>query len=398
MHTFSANSPCRLATIMTAVMFASSATTLMTNSAHAATQEPDTVRSTVETTISPVMKQYGIPGMAIGIVDGDKEYFFDFGVSSRESGKPVNRSTLFELGSISKTFTATLASYGQEKGQLKLSDPVSRYLPEMKGPAFGEVKLLHLGTHTPGGFPLQVPDDIRNTQELMTYLQHWKPQFSMGTQRTYSNPSIGMLGFITAKAMGQEFTPLIQTQLFSGLGLQDTYIDVPSAKMKDYAQGYTKQDKPTRVNKAVLWAEAYGVKSTSRDMLRFLQSNMQMGKIDDKLQRAVINTHQGYFQTSAFTQDLIWEQYPYPVPVESLLKGNSSAFALSPQAVTPVHPPQPPQNKVWINKTGSTNGFGAYVAFVPDRKLGIVILANKNYPNEDRIRIAHKILSHLQVR
>jgi len=360
-----------------------------------AAQNHATVKQRVDASVIPVMKKHNIPGVAVGVIAQGKTYLFNYGVTSRQTKSPVTSSTLFELGSISKTFTATLASYAQTKGNLKLTDTVATHLPQMKETAFGSVSLMQLGTHTPGGFPLQVPEQIRNNEQLMSYLQQWKPPFEKGTQRTYTNPGIGMLGLITAKAMGQDFIPLMEKQIYNGLGLNDTYIDIPDDKMTHYAQGYTKEDTPARVSKAVLWAEAYGAKSTSKDMVHFLKANMRMTTLDERLQAAVINTHTGYFQTAALTQDLIWEQYPYPVTLESLLHGNSADFALKPQQVKALAPPMAPRDDVWINKTGSTNGFGAYVAFVPARKLGIVILANKNYPNADRVAMAYRILSAL---
>ncbi|MGX9938188.1 class C beta-lactamase [Advenella kashmirensis] len=370
-------------------------TGVITSSAGYAAQNQTTVKQRVDASVIPVMKKHNIPGVAVGVIAQGKTYLFNYGVTSRQTKSPVTSSTLFELGSISKTFTATLASYAQTKGNLKLTDTVATHLPQMKETAFGSVSLMQLGTHTPGGFPLQVPEQIRNNEQLMSYLQQWKPPFEKGTQRTYTNPGIGMLGLITAKAMGQDFIPLMEKQIYNGLGLNDTYIDIPDDKMTHYAQGYTKEDTPARVSKAVLWAEAYGAKSTSKDMVHFLKANMRMTTLDERLQAAVINTHTGYFQTAALTQDLIWEQYPYPVTLESLLHGNSADFALKPQPVKALVPPMAPRDDVWINKTGSTNGFGAYVAFVPARKLGIVILANKNYPNADRVAMAYRILSAL---
>ena len=95
------------------------------------------------------------------------------------------------------------------------------------------------------------------------------------------------------------------------------------------------------------------------------------------------------------TQDLIWEQYAYPVELKTLLEGNSYQMILEATPVTKITPPMEPRNDVLINKTGSTNGFGAYVAFVPEKQLGIVILANKKYPIEDRVTIAYQIFSKL---
>ena len=367
----------------------------ITSTAGYAAQDQTTMKQRVDASVMPVMKKHNIPGMAVGVIAQGNTYLFNYGVSSRQTASPVTSSTLFELGSISKTFTATLASYAQTMGNLKLTDTVATHLPHMQKTAFGSVSLMQLGTHTPGGFPLQVPEQITNNEQLMSYLQQWKPPFEKGTQRTYTNPGIGMLGLITAKAMGQDFIPLMEKQIYNGLGMNDTYIDIPDDKMTQYAQGYSKEDTPARVSEAVLWAEAYGAKSTSKDMVHFLKTNMRMTTLDERLQAAVMNTHTGYFQTAAMTQDLIWEQYPYPVTLDSLLSGNSADFALKPQPVKALVPPMAPRDDVWINKTGSTNGFGAYVAFVPARKLGIVILANKNYPNADRVAMAYRILSTL---
>lgn len=97
------------------------------------------------------------------------------------------------------------------------------------------------------------------------------------------------------------------------------------------------------------------------------------------------------------TQDLIWEQFPYPVALRSLLGGNSSRMLFDPTPVSAIVPAQAQaltQNAL-LNKTGSTNGFAAYVAFIPSKRLGVVLLANKDYPIADRVAAAYRILSAL---
>ena len=350
------------------------------------------VKKAVDTVIEPLMKNDGIHGMAVGVIDDGKPYIFNYGVASTETGRPVDDRTLFELGSVSKTLAATLVSYANVTRRLSLSDPVSKFLPALRDSKFGEIPLVDLGTHTPGGVPLQVPDKIKNDDDLIAYLKAWQPAYAPGTYRTYSNLGVGVLGMIAAKSMNDDFTALMQQRLLPAFGMNSTFIDVPAARESDYAQGYTKQGAPIRMKPGMLSAPTYGVKSTAADMLRFLAANMNPATLDGQWQRAVTQAHTGYFRAGPMTQDLVWEQYAYPVTLSALLQGNSAAVILNPTPVSRVAPPQAPRRNVWIDKTGSTNGFGAYVAFIPERHLGIVLLANKNFPIDERVRAAYRIL------
>ena len=349
----------------------------------------------MDSVIRPLMQEYEIPGMAVAVIVDGKSYFYNYGVASLKTRQPITDKTLFEIGSASKTFTATLASYAQVKGKLALSDNASKYLPSLRGSSFDNVSLVNLGTHTAGGLPLQVPDAIYNDDQLTDYFRQWQPSYAAGTYRVYSNSSIGMLGMIAARSMNEPFDDAIEKKLFPMLGITRSYINVPSDQMKDYAQGYTKQGAPIRLNAGILSSEAYGVKASAPDMIRFVAANMGMVKVDSELQRAINETHTGYFRAGEITQDLIWEQYPYPVELKTLLAGNSAEMAYQATKVTALSPPLQPQANAFINKTGSTNGFATYVAFVPGQKLGIVMLANKNYPIAQRVSAAYQILTRL---
>jgi len=370
-------------------------TALLPRCNYAAEANKAKVEKVVAHAIQPVMERYGVPGMAVGIVVKGQSYVYNYGAASKATGSAVTSNTLFEIGSISKTFTATLAAYAQVDRKLALTDMASKHLPSLRGSAFDHVSLLNLGTHTSGGLPLQVPDAVTNHAQLMAYFQSWKPAYPPGSYRIYANTGIGMLGVIAAKSMNEDFVTLMEAQIFSKLGIKNTYLNVPKTQTQNYAQGYTATDTPVRLSPGVLASEAYGIRTSVSDLLRFVEANMGMLDPDDKLQRAITDTHTGYYQVGAMTQDLIWEQYPYPVKLQDLLAGNSAKLIFEANPAIAIDPPLQSKDNVLINKTGSTNGFAAYLAFVPEKKIGVVILANKSYPIDARVTAAYEILTRL---
>lgn len=354
-----------------------------------------TEKATIDNIVQPLIQKHAIPGMAIAVSVNGQQHFYNYGVSSKQTGSPITNETLFEIGSLSKTFTATLAAYAQNEGKLSFSDPASNYLPELKNTAFDNVTLLNLATHT-SGLPLFVPDSVTNTTQLMDYYRNWAPTHKIGTYRVYSNLGVGMLGIATARSFNRPFNELMEKELIPALGLKHTYISVPTDEMENYAQGYNKSDKPVRVNPAPLDAESYGIKSSTADLIRYLEANMQLVDIAPQWQKALNNTHIAHYKAGEITQNLMWESYAYPVKLNKLIAGNNAGMIMNGMPATAITEPSNAQTKLWFNKTGSTNGFSTYAVFIPSQKTAIVILANKWFPNDERVEAAYKIVQALE--
>ncbi len=348
------------------------------------------------------MAKYGVPGIAVAVTVDGQVLFFNYGVASKASGAPVNEDTLFELGSISKTLTATLACYAQGQGKLSFDEHPSRYMPQLKGSAIDAASVLDLGTYAAGGLPLQFPDQVEDSAQILAYFRGWKPDAAPGMLRQYSNPSLGLFGHLAGLALKTDFASAIEQQLLPALGMEHSYVQVPGSAVKQYAWGYDSAGKPVRVTPGALDTETYGIKSTAADMIHFLQVNINPGTLAAPFQRAVECTHVGYLQVSPaqqlgdMVQGLGWEQYRGNVSLQRLLDGNSEKMIFDPNPVSRLTPPQPAPTGTLFNKTGSTRGFGAYAIFKPEQKIGIVILANKNYPIPARVTAAYAILQQLE--
>jgi beta-lactamase class C len=356
-----------------------------------------TLAERVAAEVGEIQQQQNVAGMAVAIVVEGKQFVYPFGVRAKDSQQPVTGDTIFELGSISKVFTSLLVGYAQAQGKLDLTAPASRYWPELAGSAFDKVTVAELATYTPGGLPLQFPEEVEKTGDLLSYLRGWKPVAAPGTQRQYSNPSIGLAGYLAARSLGKPFADLMEGEVLAKLGLSDTYVRVPEKRMGDYAWGYNSEGKAVRVTPGVLDAQAYGIKTTARQMGLFLERMMEPGRIGDgQLRQAVGVTRSGYFQVGGMTQGLGWEMYDWPVGLEGLVAGNSPKVVFEANPVRRLTPVRAPVEMALHNKTGSTNGFGAYVAMVPGKKMGVALLANRNYPIPARLGAAHRLLKRVE--
>ena len=358
-------------------------------------QNEQNIEKVVTQSFKPLMDEYDVAGMAIGVIYNGKSYAKYYGVQSKDTNESVNGQTLFELGSLSKIFTAISGIYASNQGKISFDDHPSKYEPSLRNSEIDKVNLLELLTYTSGNLPLQFPDNIKTDKQILEYFKNWKAKNPPGTYREYSNPSIGLFGYLTAKSMNVPFSSLLEKTVFPQLNLKHTYVNVPEAQKTNYAFGYDENNKPIRVNPGPLSDEAYGVKSTLPDMLKFVNSNLNVDTNSPAMKKAILDTHKGYFKVSdsGMTQALGWEMFSYPTTSEILQASNSKQILLGSNPV--VKELSQPKSKVF-HKTGSTNGFGAYVLFIPEERFGLVMLMNKKIPNVDRIKAAYNVFETLK--
>lgn len=354
------------------------------------------VAEAVKQTIPALMQQQQIPGMAVVVIYQGTPYYFNYGVADKATRRAVTPQTLFELGSVSKTFTGVLGGYALQRGDIRLQDTVASQWPALNGPQWRAITLQQLATYTAGGLPLQVPDAVTDTAQLLDFYQRWQPRWAPGTMRSYSNASIGLFGMLAVRPSGMDFSQAMTRWVLQPLGLKHTYFRVPPAAEGEYAWGY-REGKALRVSPGMLEQEAYGIKSSAQDMATWLQANLDPAAVPQAtLRQALLRAQTRYYQSGEMYQGLGWEMLSWPLQAQTLIDGSDNRVALQPQPVHLIEPPTPPQPASWVHKTGSTNGFGAYIAFIPGSRLGIVMLANKNYPNPARVQAAYTILQQLQ--
>ena len=327
-------------------------------SAHASgSMIPDDVREAVRTLVDAGAHV----GIAVGLVSPSGTEFFCYGHQSLSGDRPINERTLFEIGSVGKTFTASLLAAWTVQGEVALTDPVRLYLPEtvvLPTRSGREITLEHLATHTSGlpSIPENLdPADWDNPYADYTVDQMYEFLSSLTTVRIgeyeYSNLGMGLLGHALAYRAGTSYEQLVIDTLATPLGLADTCITLTPEQEARTATGHNADGAYPRWDIPTL-AGAGALLSTAADLARFVGANL--GLVDTPLADALRMTHT--------------IRVPRHMPV-------GLAWHLLITA-----------DKTIVEHHGATGGNWSYVGFIPDEQRGVVVLAN-TYANVDSLGI-----------
>lgn len=277
--------------------------------------------SIVDKVLSEYIQTKGNAGLSAGIYYKGKDYFYNYGETVMGNKQLPGNHTLYEIGSITKTFTATLLALAVNQGKVTLETSVTRFLPDSvaSNPALKGITLKSLANHT-SGLPRLPPNmsetvtDINQPYEhydesrMFSFLKGFKAIRQPGASYEYSNLAVGLLGVILEKVYGRPYEELVSTYITKPSGMKETKITPDAAGMKLIAQGYNEQNQPVPVWKFQAVKAAGALKSSSNDLLHY--GKLQIGISDKTLEKALKLTHRITFKNSSNIIGLGWHYLP----------------------------------------------------------------------------------------
>lgn len=310
----------------------------------------------LETRIRQFMKDQEIPGMAIAVFYRGEGSLYEFGFANVKFKKKVTSGTIFEIASITKVFTSTAIAVEVLRKKMNLKSPVINYLPKVRFPrSISNVTLAELATHT-SSLP-RVPPKINGNYSaaaIMQFLENWIAPNPIGTKYVYSNLGFGVLGYALEKVEGKPYEAVIQQLITAPLLMRNTKVFIENASMPNYAQGYNKNGEPVEHYPPNAWPGGGSLRSTNSDMLKFLKANLG-NKGPKELLQAMQLAQKGIFRVNnQLIMGLGWQRF----------KKNGLLV---------------------VDKNGGVAGFSSYIGMLPEKKIGIVILANKGKAEATRL-------------
>jgi CubicO group peptidase (beta-lactamase class C family) len=317
----------------------------------------------IQTLLDARVEAGGAVGVAVGLIEADGTVRTFHAGSAGEGTRPLDSSTVFEIGSISKVFTGTLLADMARRGEVALDDPVQDYLPDgVTIPSRGgvQITLQDLSTHRSGlpRLPLNLrPADLSNpyadyTPKMMyDFLSGYELRRDVDAQFEYSNLGTGLLGFVLARHLGMDYETLLRSRILGPLGMDASGIALTPGMEAAMARGHNPAGAIVPLWDLPTLAGAGAIRSTIDDMVRFLDANL--GEPTTELERAMRAAHEPRADATGGQR----------IGLNWLTRTDGQSRV------------------VWHN--GGTAGFRTFAGFDPDAGVGAVVLTNSGIGADD---------------
>lgn len=287
-------------------------------------------------------------GMVITAIDGDRQQ------TTKGGPAGIDADSVFEIGSMTKVFTALLLAQMALDGTVKLDDPVAKYLPaDARMPERGgrQITLRNLSQQD-SGLP-RLPDNMRPADisdpyadyteaQLLEFLGRFALRRDIGSEYEYSNLGVGLLGYSLARAEGTDFETLLRRRILDPLGMKDTAITLSDGQKQRFVTGHDEFLRPTSAWSLPSLAGAGALRSTANDVATFLRAALNpQSPIAPAMKLALAERR----DAPGFAAGLGWMMVPAP--------GGELAM-----------------------HSGGTGGFRSFMAIQPATDRAVVVLTN----------------------
>ncbi len=300
-------------------------------------------------------------GIVVGVIDPAGRRIVSHGSVAKGDTRPVTGDTIFEIGSVTKVFTALLLTDMAGRGEVSLSDPVQQYLPaDVRVPQRGgrAITLEDLATHT-SGLP-RLPTNLApknpadpyadySTGQLYQFLSTYELPRDIGAQYQYSNLGDGLLGFVLARRAGKDYESLVRLRICDPLEMRSTGIVLSPELEARMAPGHDQSLAPVPNWHLPTLAGAGALRADANDLLTFLEA--VLGYRSSSLAPAMQAMLRVRRPTGSAGMDISLGWHVLTVRGRDI---------------------------IWHN--GGTGGFRSFLGYEPASRIGVVVLSNTGTP------------------
>jgi len=303
-------------------------------------------------------------GIVVGVMEADGSTRIFAAGEAGPDAQPLGERSVFEIGSITKAFTAILLADMVAKGEVAFDDPVAKFLPEgeVTMPTRGgkEITLLDLSTHRsalprmPDNF---APADATNPyadytiDQMYEFLSNHKLRRDIGAEAEYSNLGVGLLGHVLVRVNGSSYEELARERILDPLGMSETAITLSDSMRHWLVKGHDQTGNVVSNWDIAALEGAGALRSKVNDLLKFIAANT--GPAESSLEEAMRVSHE---VRNSFSGNM-------DIGLNWIILNTGD------------------DKVIWHN--GGTGGYHAFAGFDPDRGVGAVVLTNSSHDTDD---------------